>query len=118
MSGGGSTSIKKTDKKKDEPAAPTPGPTVPAFMPGMDNMLAQQLAAGGYGNPSDLLDYFQKIYSPMTMPGSNVVQGGPAVGSGSGGSGGDAIDPNMNGWSHGRFYKDGQLLATAHPLGR
>lgn len=114
MSGGSSSGGKKSSTKKDEPAAPTPGPTVPAFMPGMDNMIAQQLQAGGYGNASDLLSYFQQLYSPMTLPGSNVVQGGPAVGSGSGGTGGAAIDPSKNGWvREGKslnLYKDGTLM--------
>jgi hypothetical protein len=88
MSGGGS-SKPKTTPKKDEPAPQTPGPTVQPFMPGMDNMLAQQLSAGGYGNPSDLLSYFQNIYAPMTMPGSNTAPGTtttPGAGSGSGSS--------------------------------
>jgi hypothetical protein len=89
MSGGGSSSKKKTTPKAAEPApAPTPGPTVQPFMPGMDNMLAQQLAAGGYGNVGDLLSYFQQIYSPMTMPGSNTAPATtttPGAGSGSGG---------------------------------
>src|SRR5690348_4139784 len=97
--GGGSSGGKKPSNKKDEPAAPTPGSTVPAFMPGMDNMIAQQLQAGGYGNANDLLGYFQQLYSPMTLPGSNVVQGGPAVGSGSGGgSSGNGFDQSKNGW--------------------
>jgi hypothetical protein len=80
---------KKTTPKAAEPApAPTPGPTVQPFMPGMDNMLAQQLAAGGYGNVGDLLSYFQNIYSPMTMPGSNTAPSTntPSTGSGSGSS--------------------------------
>jgi hypothetical protein len=86
--GDSSSSKKKTTPKAAEPApAPTPGPTVQPFMPGMDNMLAQQLAAGGYGNVSDLLSYFQNIYSPMTMPGSNTAPATtttPGAGSGSG----------------------------------
>jgi hypothetical protein len=117
MSGGSSSGGKKTSTKKDEPAAPTPGPTVPAFMPGMDNMIAQQLQAGGYGNASDLLSYFQQLYSPMTLPGSNVVQGGPAVGSGSGGgSSGNGFDRSKNGWvkenGDTNLYKNGYYFGT------
>jgi hypothetical protein len=87
MSGGGSSKPKTTPKAAEPAPAPTPGPTVQPFMPGMDNMLAQQLAAGGYGNVGDLLSYFQQIYSPMTMPGSNTAPGTtttPGAGSGSG----------------------------------
>lgn len=42
--------------------------TVPAFMPGMDNMLAQQLSAGGYGAAPDLLAYMNAIHTPMQIP--------------------------------------------------
>lgn len=64
-----------------DPTNPTPTPagqaggilgynSIPAFMPGDDQMLAQQLAQGGYGggNIQDILAHFQKIYSPVKVP--------------------------------------------------
>jgi hypothetical protein len=96
MSGGGSSKPKTTPKAAEPAPAPTPGPTVQPFMPGMDNMLAQQLAAGGYGNVGDLLSYFQNIYSPMTMPGSNTA---PATSGGTtGGTSGGSVP---DGWTQG-----------------
>jgi hypothetical protein len=108
MSGGGSSKPKTTPKAAEPAPAPTPGPTVQPFMPGMDNMLAQQLSAGGYGNPGDLMSYFQNIYSPMTMPGSNTAPSTtttPGAGSGTGKTktwNGSVMTFNMNGqpvWS-------------------
>lgn len=68
MSGGGSSSKKKTDKKA-EPVIPGTGPmmTQPAFMPGMDMALAQQLAAGYGGDPASFLAQFQQTYAPMQL---------------------------------------------------
>jgi hypothetical protein len=76
MSGGGSSKKKSSSSKKPEPAVPGSGPmmTQPAFMPGNDNLLAQQLAAGGYGSVPDLLAMFQQTFTPMqvlnTQPGA------------------------------------------------
>ena len=65
MSGGGGS-----NKKKDTPAtSPTqPMKTVQPAMPGQLDMLAQQLAMGGYGQSPDILSYLNQFYSPMRIP--------------------------------------------------
>lgn len=76
MSGGGSD--KKSNKKKDEPVTAIPGTgammTQQPFMPGMDQALAQQLAAGYGGDPSAYLAQLMQTYAPMqildTRPGA------------------------------------------------
>jgi hypothetical protein len=79
MSGGGSSNKKKTETKKDEPVIPGTGP----FMPGAENALAQQLAAGYGGNPADFLAMFQQTYAPMqvldTRPGATPAPGIPGT---------------------------------------
>lgn len=73
----GGSSKKSTSSKKEEPAIPGTGAmmTQPAFLPGNDTMLAEQLAAGGYGSAPDLLAAFQQTFTPMqlldTRPGAN-----------------------------------------------
>lgn len=72
MSGDGSK--KKTDTSKKDEALPdymTGTVTQQPFMPGWDNMLAQQLQAGGYGSTNDLLSQFQQIYTPMQVLDTN-----------------------------------------------
>lgn len=87
MSGG---SDKKRKKKEEEPVA---GPTYsqPAFMPGMDSMLAQQLSAGGYGDPSSLMAAFAPVFTPMQMPdyrpGATPAPTTPSTGNNNGGGG-------------------------------
>lgn len=87
MSGGGSSSKKKTEAKKAEPVIPGTGPmmTQQPFMPGMDMALAQQLAAGYGGDPASFLTQFQQTYAPMqlldTRPGAAPVLGSPSSGS-------------------------------------
>jgi len=74
MSGGGSD--KKKTKAKDEPAIPGTGPmmTQPAFFGDNQNLLAQQLAAGGYGAEPDLMAMLTQMFTPMqildTRPGA------------------------------------------------
>jgi hypothetical protein len=75
MSGG--SSGKKSTPKKDEPSAiPGTGPmmTQPAFMGDNQNMLAQQLAAGGFGTQPDLMAMLTQTFTPMqvlnTQPGA------------------------------------------------
>lgn len=69
MSGGNFNS------KKDEPM-PGTGATMTQqpFIGDSQNMLAQQLAAGGYGNAPDLMSMLSQTYSPMqvldTRPGA------------------------------------------------
>lgn len=62
-------------------AATTPAPvqygTVQPFMPGMDNLLAQQLSAGFGGNPQDFLAQFANLYAPMKMPLQSVIMSAP-----------------------------------------
>ena len=62
------------DKNKAQPAATgtqTPQQatmTIPAFMPGMQQALADQLAMGYGQQPADLMTYLSSIYKPMTVP--------------------------------------------------
>lgn len=42
--------------------------TVQPFMPGMQQALADQLAAGYGQQPADLMTYLSSIYKPMTVP--------------------------------------------------
>jgi hypothetical protein len=68
MSGG--SSGKKSTPKKDEPSAiPGTGPmmTQPAFMGDNQNMLAQQLAAGGYGSMPDIMAMLTQTFTPMQV---------------------------------------------------
>jgi hypothetical protein len=94
MSGGGSSKKKSSSSKKAEPAIPGTGPmmTQPAFMPGNDNLLAQQLAAGGYGSVPDLLSMFQQTFTPLqvlnTQPGAAPTPTTPQPSSSGGSSGG------------------------------
>jgi hypothetical protein len=75
MSGGSSGGKKKSDKKA-EPAIPGTGPmmTQPAFMGDNQNLLAQQLAAGGYGSMPDIMQMLTQTFTPMqvlnTQPGA------------------------------------------------
>jgi hypothetical protein len=74
MSGGGSS--KKKSEKKAEPAIPGTGPMMsqPAFMGDNQSLLAQQLAAGGYGSMPDLMQMLTQTFTPMqvlnTQPGA------------------------------------------------
>ena len=71
MSGGGGSS----SKKKTTTAAPTASPLIPAaqtyqpFMPGFENMLAQQLSAGygGGGGAPDFMSMLTNMYKPVTL---------------------------------------------------
>ena len=83
MSGGSSS--KKSTPKKDEPSTiPGTGPmmTQPAFMGDNQNMLAQQLAAGGYGTQPDLMAMLTQTFTPMqvlnTQPGAAPAPTTPA----------------------------------------
>lgn len=60
--GGGATKI-----------GPPPTVSMPAFMPGMDNTLAQQLSMGGYGSPQGLLAYLRQMHPAMQMPTQSVI---------------------------------------------
>ena len=51
---------------------------MPPFMPGFDNMLAQQLSQGFGGMPQDFLRAFSQTYSPMQMPPQSVAPPGAA----------------------------------------
>lgn len=42
--------------------------TIPAFQPGAQGLLAQQLAAGGYGDTASWNGLFNDLYQPMTLP--------------------------------------------------
>lgn len=76
MSGGSDSSAEArirerlNKNKSNEPAPATGSGTYqqPSFMPGMDTMIAQQLAQGGYGDMNSLLASFAPIFTPMTMP--------------------------------------------------
>lgn len=73
MSGGGGKKLTDAITGAAGAAKPTiaslnPTSTVQPFMPGMDQSLAQQLAAGFGGNPQDFLSAFSQVYSPMQVP--------------------------------------------------
>jgi len=76
--GGSSGSKPKTGTKKDEPTGTIPGTsplmTQPAFIGDNQNLLAQQLAAGGYGQVPDLMSMLSQYFTPMqvldTRPGA------------------------------------------------
>jgi hypothetical protein len=80
MSGGGSSGKKKTETKAAEPAIPGTGPmmTQPAFMGDNQNMLAQQLAAGGYGNMPDIMAMLTQTFTPMQVLDTRPVPPAPA----------------------------------------
>jgi hypothetical protein len=67
MSGGSSGGKKKSEDKKAEPAIPGTGPmmTQPAFMGDNQSLLAQQLAAGGYGSMPDIMQMLTQTFTPM-----------------------------------------------------
>jgi hypothetical protein len=99
MSGGSSGGKKKSEDKKAEPAIPGTGPmmTQPAFMGDNQSLLAQQLAAGGYGSMPDIMQMLTQTFTPMqvldTRPGATPAPGIPSTpttgGSGSGPGSGD-----------------------------
>jgi hypothetical protein len=68
MSGG----KKAATKTEAQPVAPQYQQVAP-FMPGMQNMLAQQLAGGFGGNPQDIMSYMNQLYAPMNMPLQSVI---------------------------------------------
>lgn len=86
MSGGGSDKP-KTGTKKDEPSGTIPGTsplmTQPAFIGDNQNMLAQQLAAGGYGAVPDLMSMLSQTFTPMqvldTRPGAVATPSTPTT---------------------------------------
>jgi hypothetical protein len=69
MSGGGSSKKRNTPAKAAEPGIPGTGPMIeqPAFMGDNQNMLAQQLAAGGYGSMPDLMAMLTQTFTPMQV---------------------------------------------------
>ncbi len=81
MSGGGS-SKSKPKTSAATPSGPSPTQTVQPFMPGNDNALAAQLAAGFGGLPADFMAAFQQTYAPMQVPTGATYQPTPATGGG------------------------------------
>lgn len=85
----GGSSKKWTDQfnKKDEAKGTVPGTsplmTVQPFIGDSQNMLAQQLAAGGYGQVPDLMSMLSQTYSPMqvldTRPGATPAPTTPTT---------------------------------------
>lgn len=83
---GGSSSKPKTETKAAEPSTiPGTGPmmTQPAFMGDNQNLLAQQLAAGGYGSMPDIMAMLTQTFTPMqvlnTQPGATPAPGIPST---------------------------------------
>ncbi|XHB99351.1 hypothetical protein ABWH97_13890 [Nitratireductor sp. ac15] len=60
-------SSKPAPQKKEEAPKPVMN-TVDPFMPGMDQLLANQLAAGFGGTPQSYLTAFNQTYVPMQVP--------------------------------------------------
>jgi len=85
--GGSSSSKPKTSGKTDEPSGTIPGTgammTQPAFMGDNQNMLAQQLAAGGYGQAPDLMSMLSQYFTDMqvldTRPGAVATPSTPTT---------------------------------------
>lgn len=77
MSGGSSKSSSSSGSSSSEPKITNT--TVPAFMPGFDSMIAQQLGAGGYGDPNTLLAQMQAIQTPLQVPSFNYSPANPAT---------------------------------------
>ncbi len=83
---GGSSSKPKTETKAAEPST-IPGTgammTQPAFMGDNQNLLAQQLAAGGYGSMPDIMAMLTQTFTPMqvlnTQPGATPAPGIPST---------------------------------------
>ena len=65
---GGSSKKSTTDNAAATPTPQQATMTMPAFMPGMQQALADQLAAGYGQQPADLMTYLSSIYKPMTVP--------------------------------------------------
>lgn len=111
MSGGGSSSKKKTEAKKAEPVIPGTGPmmTQQPFMPGMDMALAQQLAAGYGGDPASFLAQFQQTYAPMQLLDTRPGASGPGTpgtpSSGSNQPGGSVSDRIKNSAGYQNFQR-------------
>lgn len=109
MSGGGGKKLTDAITGAAGAAKPTiaslnPTSTVQPFMPGMDQSLAQQLAAGFGGNPQDFLSAFSQVYSPMQVPNNATFTDLPAASSKSGSS--NSTPKNMK-TSNGRVYYSG-----------
>lgn len=94
-------------KKADEPIPGTsPLMMQPAFIGDNQNMLAQQLAAGGYGSMPDLMAMLSQTFNPMqvldTRPGAVAPPSTPAPTApttGGGGSSGNSARPSGGrGW--------------------
>lgn len=64
---GNSSKSNPAPQKKKEAPKPVMT-TVDPFMPGMDQLLANQLAAGFGGSPQSYLTAFNQIYAPMQVP--------------------------------------------------
>ena len=65
---GGSSKKSTTDNAAATPTPQQATMTMPAFMPGMQQALADQLAMGYGQQPADLMTYLSSIYKPMTVP--------------------------------------------------
>jgi hypothetical protein len=84
---GGSSGSSNTKPKKEEPSGTIPGTgpmmTQPAFIGDNQNLLAQQLAAGGYGNVPDLMTMLSNTFTPMqildTRPGAVATPSTPTT---------------------------------------
>ncbi len=71
---GGSSKKPAAKAKPKQEAAPVMM-TVDPFMPGMDQMLANQLSAGFGGSPQSYLSAFNQTYAPMQVPQSFAPPG-------------------------------------------
>lgn len=73
MSGGKKSAAKPAEAKP----APVQYQQIQPFMPGMQNMLAQQIAGGFGGNPQDMMAYMNQLYAPMNLPLQSVIMSPP-----------------------------------------
>lgn len=76
MSGGSKSKASEGDKVQGPPTT-----SVQPFMPGMDQLLAGQLAAGFGGSPTSYLTGMNQYYAPMQVPDYSNYTGAPVVAS-------------------------------------
>lgn len=73
-----------------------PMQTVQPFMPGMDEMLALQLAEGFGGSPKSYTSAFDQTYAPMQVPDYDNWQGNPVPAATAHMAGYGSGDPNKH----------------------
>ena len=99
------------DAAVTSPFSAMPTKTVQPFMPGIAEMIAQQLSMGGFGAPESNLASMLQYYAPMQVPdyspqATPVPTPAPTPAPGQGGIGGNAagngtLGKRFNYWNRG-----------------